>query len=169
MSSFKDSASFYPMAPPSFSSFDHSPLSQQMEEDIPNSLSPYTRSSLYHFCSDAVNQNAVMCPYVIVLNSGSSRETKKNSGNYLTAFCEHKYQYMASVQFSCSVMSNCLRPHELQHARPPCSSPTPGVHSNPCVLSRWCHPSISPSVVPFSFCPQSLPASESCPMSQLFS
>ena len=58
-----------------------------------------------------------------------------------------------SVQFSRSVVSNSLRPHELQHARPPCSSPTPGVHPNPCPLSWWCHPTISSSVVPFSSCP----------------
>ena len=67
-----------------------------------------------------------------------------------------------------SVMSNSLRPHELQHARPLCPSPTPGVHSNPCLSSQWCHPAISSSVVPFSSWPQSLPASESFPMSQLF-
>ena len=72
------------------------------------------------------------------------------------------------VQFSCSVMSNSLRPHESQHTRPPCPSPTPRVHSNSCPLSRWCHPAISSSVVPFSSCPQSLPPSESFPMSQLF-
>ena len=65
-------------------------------------------------------------------------------------------------------MSDCLRPHELQHSRPPCPSPTPKVHSNSCPLSRWCHPAISSSVIPFSSCPQSLPASESFPMSQLF-
>ena len=74
----------------------------------------------------------------------------------------------SSVQFSCSVVSNTLRPHELQHARPPCPSPTPGVHSNSCPSSWWCHPTISSSVVPFSSCPQSLPASGSFPMSQLF-
>ena len=74
----------------------------------------------------------------------------------------------SSVQFSCSVMSDSLRPHELQHARPPCPSPTPGVHPNSCRSSRWCHPAISSSVVLFSSCPQSLPASESFPMSQLF-
>ena len=74
----------------------------------------------------------------------------------------------SSVQVSCSVVSNSLRPHELQHARPPCPSPTPGVHSNSCPSSRWCHPAISFSVVPFSSCPQSLPASESFLMSQLF-
>ena len=74
----------------------------------------------------------------------------------------------SSVQFSHSVVSNSLGPHEPQHARPPCPSPTPGVYSNPCPLSRWCHPTISSSVVPFSFCPQSFPASGSFPMSQLF-
>ena len=75
----------------------------------------------------------------------------------------------ASVQFTRSVMSDSLRPHELQYNRPPCPSPTPGVHSNSCPSSQWCHPAISSSVVPSSSCPQSLPASESFPMSQLFS
>ena len=75
---------------------------------------------------------------------------------------------LSSVQFSRSVVSDSLRPHESQHARPPCLSPTPGVHSNSCPLSWWCHPAISSSVVPFSSCPRSLPASESFPMSQLF-
>ena len=74
----------------------------------------------------------------------------------------------SSVQFSHSVMSDSLRPRESQHARPPCPSPTPGVHSNSRPLSRWCHPAISSSVVSFFSCPQSLPASESFPMSQLF-
>ena len=74
---------------------------------------------------------------------------------------------LPSVQFSHSVVSNSLRPHELQHARPPCPSPTPGVHSNSRPSSQWCHPAISSSVIPFSSCPQSLPASESFPMSQL--
>ena len=64
-----------------------------------------------------------------------------------------------SVQFSHSVVSNSLWPHELQHARPPCASPTPRVHPNPCPLSRWCHPTISSSVLPLSSCPQSFPAS----------
>ena len=71
-------------------------------------------------------------------------------------------------QFSHSVVSDSLRPHESQHARPPCPSPIPGVHSDSCPSSQWCHPAISSSVVPFSSCPQSLPASESSPMSQLF-
>ena len=73
-----------------------------------------------------------------------------------------------SVQFSRSVVSNSLRPHELQHARPPCPSPTPGVHPNSCPLSQWCHPAISSSVILFSSFPQSLPASGSFPMNQLF-
>ena len=73
----------------------------------------------------------------------------------------------SSVQ-SHSVVSHSLRPHELQHARPPCPSPTPGVHSDWHPSSQWCHPAISSSVVPFSSCPQSLPESESFPMSQLF-
>ena len=73
-----------------------------------------------------------------------------------------------SVQFSCSVVSDSLWPHESQHARPPCPSPTPGVHSDSRPLSQWCHPAISSSGVHFSSCPQSLPGSGSFPMSQLF-
>ena len=73
-----------------------------------------------------------------------------------------------SVQFSHSVESDSLRPRESQHAKPPCPSPTPGVHSDSRPSSQWCHPAISSSVVPFSSCPQSLPASESFSMSQLF-
>ena len=73
-----------------------------------------------------------------------------------------------SVQFSCSVMSDSLWPHEPQHARAPCPSPTPGVYSNSCPLSWWCHPTISSSVIPFPSCPQSFPASGSFQMSQLF-
>ena len=65
-------------------------------------------------------------------------------------------------------MSDSLGPHEPQHTRPPCPSPTPRVHPNSCLLSRWCHPTISSSVVPFSSCPQSFPVSGSFPMSQLF-
>ena len=74
---------------------------------------------------------------------------------------------LSSVQFSRSVVSNSLRPHESQHARPPCPSPTPRVHSNSCPLSRWWHPTISSSVIPFS-CLQSFPASGSFPLSQFF-
>ena len=70
--------------------------------------------------------------------------------------------------FSHSVMSDSLQPHELQHARPPCPSPTPRVHSNSCPSSRWCHPTISSSVIPFSACLQSFSASGSFPKSQIF-
>ena len=80
----------------------------------------------------------------------------------------NNFSKVDSVQFSCSVVSDSLRPHESQHARSPCPSPTPGVHSDSCPSSQWCHPATSSSVVPFSSCPQSLPASESFPMSQLF-
>ena len=73
-----------------------------------------------------------------------------------------------SVHFSHSVLSDFLWPHELQHTRPPCPSPTPGVHSDSCPSSQWCHPAIPSSVVPFSYCPQSLPASESFSVSQFF-
>ena len=75
---------------------------------------------------------------------------------------------LSSVQFSRSIMSNSLWPHGLQHARPPCPSPTPGVYSNSYPLSQWCHPTISSSVVPFSSHLQSCPASGSFPMSQFF-
>ena len=77
-------------------------------------------------------------------------------------------RHISSVQFSCSVASDSSRPHESQHTRPPCPSPAPRIHSDSCPLSQWCHPAISSSVVPFSSCPPSLPASESFPMSQLF-
>ena len=82
--------------------------------------------------------------------------------------CLYCYDSFPSVQFSNSVVSDSLWPHESQHARRPCPSPTPGVHSDSRPSSRWCHPAISSSVVPFSSCLQSLPASEFFPMSQLF-
>ena len=80
-------------------------------------------------------------------------------------WCNHRE---CSAQFSHSVVSDSLWPHESQHARPPCPSPTPRVHSNSHPSSQWCHPAISSSVVPFFSCPQSLPTSGSFPMSQLF-
>ena len=89
-------------------------------------------------------------------------------GRFFTNDHQERPLTLYSVQFSCSVVSDSLRPHELQHARPPCPSPTPGVHSNSCPSSQWCHPAISSSVIPFSSCPQCLPTSESFPMSQLF-
>ena len=86
----------------------------------------------------------------------------------LSLLSRNSQTQFSSVQFCRSVVSDSLRPHESQHARPPCPSPTPGVHSDSHPLSQWCHPAISSSVIPFSSCPQSLPASESFPMSQLF-
>ena len=82
--------------------------------------------------------------------------------------CHTKQWVSVIVQFSCSVMSNSLWPSGVQHARPPCASPTPRVYPNSCPLCRWCHPTISSSVVPLSICPQSFPASESFQMSQRF-
>ena len=80
----------------------------------------------------------------------------------------HTKIHINSVQFSPSVVSDSLQAHESQHSRPPSASPTPRVYSNSCPSSRWCHPAVSCSIVPFSSCPQSLPESGSFPMSQLF-
>ena len=88
----------------------------------------------------------------------------KECSNYCTLHSSH----ILADQISRSVVSNSLRPHESQHARPPCPSPTPGVHSDSRPSSQGCHPAIASSVVPFSSCPQSLPASESFPVSQIF-
>ena len=98
-----------------------------------------------------------------------SYKSKKNKNLGITIWKIKKINHCRHIsQFSHSVRSNSLRPYGLQHIRPPCPSPTPGVHSNTCPVSRWCHPAISSSVVPFSSCPQFLPASGSFPMSQLF-
>ena len=93
---------------------------------------------------------------------------KVNLRRHINKTKEKSYNHLDSVQFSCSVMSDSLRPHESQHATPPCPSPTPGVYSNSCPSSRWCHTTILSSVIPFFSCPQSLPASGSFPMSPLF-
>ena len=87
---------------------------------------------------------------------------------YLNFHENDRQHQFSSVQFSRSVMSDSPQLHESQCSRPPWPSPTPGVYSNSCPSSRWCHPAISSSVIPFSSCPQSLPASELFPMSQLF-
>ena len=87
---------------------------------------------------------------------------------YFQPKLSHTCLHWTSAQFSRSVVSDSLQPRETQHARPPCPSPTPRVYSNSCPLSQWCHPTISSSVIPFSFCPQSFPASGSFPVSQLF-
>ena len=90
-----------------------------------------------------------------------TQEEEKKEGSCISSSCS------PSVQFSRLVMSESLRPHEPQHARPLCPSTTPRIHPNPYPLSRWCHPIITSSVIPFSSCPQSIPASGSFPMSQL--
>ena len=127
---------------------------------------------------------------VIHLISDSQISKAHNSGLYFKAFeirmvaCKeslfhykgqmpkrnnHSHtRHIQSVQFSHSVISDSLWPHKLKHTRPPCPSPTPGVHPNSCPLSRWCHSTISSSVVPFFSCPQSFPISGSFQMSQLF-
>ena len=81
---------------------------------------------------------------------------------------KYKKNHISSIQFNCSVMFDSMRPHGLQHARPPCPLPTPGAYSNSCPSSQWCHPNISSSVIPFSSCLQSFPASGSFPRSQFF-
>ena len=101
-------------------------------------------------------------------NPGIEPRSATLQGDSLPAKPPGKPIKWSSVQFSHSVVSDSLQPHESQHARPPCPLPTPGVYPNPCPSSRWCHPTISTSVVPFSSCPQSFPASGSFPMSQLF-
>ena len=115
----------------------------------------------------------IMIRYVYILQN----DHHGKSGPYLSSYivtnnsfsCDEVWIFIlfSSVQFSCSVVSDSLRPRESQHARPPCPSPTPGVHSDSCPSSQWCNPAISSSVIPFSSCPQSLPASETFPMSQL--
>ena len=90
----------------------------------------------------------------------SPRQGRNNDLGFLVLCLLNRVMF-SSVQFSCSVVSDSLRPHELQHARPPCPSPTPRVYSDSHPSSQWCHPAISSSVVPFSSCPRSLPASES--------
>ena len=114
---------------------------------------------------DPRNRTRISCIAGGFFTSWAIRETKTT---YEGKDYHHDLRF-SSVQFNCSVMSNSLQPHESQHARPPCPSPTPGVHSNSCPSSQWCHPAISSSVLHFTSCPQSLPASESFPMSQLFS
>ena len=104
----------------------------------------------------------------------SLREVKKNAKTHPSlpytweAECQNSRSIWTSVHFSNSVVSDSLWPHEPQHARSPCPSPTPRVYPNSCPSSWWCHPTISSSVIPFSSCPQSFPASGSFQMSQFF-
>ena len=95
-------------------------------------------------------------------------ESRNSSDSLKHTYTHKSTRRSGSVQFSCSVVSDSLWPHASRHARPPCPSSTPRVHPDSCPSSQWCHPAISSSVVPFSSCPQSLPASGSFPISQLF-
>ena len=104
---------------------------------------------------------------VLALNMRISLNLVLNLHSFST-FYSQTTQTNSSVKFSRSVVSNSLQPHEPQRARPPCPSPTPGVYPNSCSLSQWYHPTISSSVVPFSSCPQSFPASGFFQVSQLF-
>ena len=114
--------------------------------------------------------------FMLTIIEGEIRPCFKDICDLVPRTCGHLdfgvkwtvWLWFSSVQFSHSVMSDSLRPHEPQNAWPPCPSPTPRVHTNLCPLNRWCHPNISSSVIPFSSCPQSFRASGSFPMSQLF-
>ena len=99
---------------------------------------------------------------------GSKRHFKFQVENYEISVCLFGFMYVSVSHFSCSIVSDSLQPHGLQHASPHCLSPTPRAYSNSCPLSQWCHPTISSSVVPFSFCLQSSPTSGSFPMSLFF-
>ena len=98
----------------------------------------------------------------------SISQTHPNNGEETGPVLPYMHSTTWSVQFNCSGMSNSLQPHELQHARLPCPLPTPRACSNSCLLGQWCHPSISSSVIPFSYCLQYFPASGSFPMSWIF-
>ena len=114
-------------------------------------------------------QKGIFMKFILFLNYSTKHRFTHNRNLVVICCMNSDMKFpLSSVQFSHSVVSDSLRPHEPQHTRPPCPSPTPRVHSNSCPSSWWCHPAISSSVVPFSSCPQSLPASESFPMSQLF-
>ena len=135
------------------------------------SLSITNHLSLLKFMSiESVmpSSHLILCCPLLCLQCFPASESFPMSRLFASGGQSVRASALASVQFSCSLVSDSLWPHESQHTRPACPSPTPRVHSDPCPSSQWCHPAISSSVVPFSSCPQSLPASESLPMSQLF-
>ena len=121
-----------------------------------------------HFQTEGVNKMESQIRFISTNNYYHALGSTNNYCLHALGFARHLLPF-SSVQFSHSVVSDSLWPHEPQHARPPCPSPTPRVHTNPCPSSQWCHPTVSSSVVPFSSCPQSFPASGSFSMSQLFS
>ena len=112
-------------------------------------------------------QTSMLYSYIVLLIYVNEGYIFVWKSAFLQNSCQSFYGlgWLSSVQ---SVVSDSLRPHEPQHTRPPCPSPTPRVYPNSCPLSRWCHPTISSSVIPFSSCPQSLPASGAFLMSQFF-
>ena len=126
--------------------------------------SVWPRVFLLQRCCGSNRRNPRSVPRYYYWSTGNFLILKKNKQGEWRS----DWEFISAVQFSRSVVPDSLWPHESQHTRPPCPSPTPTVHSNSRPSSEWCHPAISSSVVPFSSCPQSLPASESCPMSQLF-
>ena len=125
--------------------------------------------SIANYLSLVCNNTINFCVLVMNFSTLYLLLPKLSSYNLWDILIKINLSWNHSVsQFSHSVVSDSLQPHEPQQARHPCPSPTPGVHPNPCPSSRWCHPTISSSVVPFSSCPQSFPASDSFPMNQLF-
>ena len=142
------SVSLFPSVP-SLSTF--FPAITKVDVSVPNK----TACSAGIFWTMSYHHLAIMHSFCYIIHFSHSSES-------------HLIYFQSVSQFSRSVVSDSLRPCESPHARPPCPSPTPGVHSDSRPSSQWCHPAISFSVVPFSSCPQSLPASESFPMSQLF-
>ena len=167
---------FYLMFSVSTSSMDHFPLKKERKWShsvVSDSATPRTvvyKASLSTGFSRQEYWSGLPFPCPGDLpNSGIKPNSPTLEADALTSEPPGKPHFpLSSVQFSRSVMSDSLRPHESQHARPPCPSPYPRVHPDSRPSSQWCHPAISSSIIPFSSCPQSLPASESFPMSQLF-
>ena len=126
----------------------------------------HTRFPILHYLPEFAQRVEIYSALIHSLKKRIWRRILNNFGEMSMIWLKWKKQ--VQVQFSRSVMSDSLQPHKLQHARPPCPSPTPRIHPNSCASSWWCHPAISSSVVPFSSCLQSLPASGSFPVSQLF-
>ena len=133
-------------------------------------LLPFMLSVSSHLHDCCLRESRNFCQPKLARKFSHQEDRVQLLENHLSICLLTYFWYLAcsSVQFSRSVMSDSLQPHELQHIRPPCPLPTPGVHPNSCPSSRWYRQAVSSSVVPFSSCPQSLPASESFPMSQLF-
>ena len=158
MEASRSGSTTYIWLQPSFSSFHHWMADHKISSGLLGLWRGWRWANACKVLTPVPKQIAIAQSMVIIIT-----HSKAHGHRTMSVAC-----HLGSVQFSCSVMSNSLRPHELQHARPPSPSPTPGVHANSCPSSRWCHPTISSSVVPFSSCPQSLPASGTFPMSQLF-